>query len=40
MTQSNQRYETVGIEALKLNYWGTAGYLNPQQKQELLAWLG
>jgi putative transposase len=40
ITQSNQRYKTVGIEGLKLNYWGTAGYLNSQQRQELVAWLG
>ena len=40
ITQSNQRYDTVGIEGLKLNYWGTAGYLNPQQKQELVAMWG
>lgn len=23
-----------------MNYWGTAGYLKEQQKQELRAWLG
>lgn len=40
ITQSNQRYKTVGIEGLKSNHWGTAGYLNPQQRHELVAWLG
>lgn len=39
VTACCQRYETNGVEGLKLHYWGTQGYLNPQQKQELLAWL-
>ena len=40
ITQSHQRYDTDGVAGLKLNYWGTAGYLNAQQKQELVTWLG
>lgn len=40
ITQSNQRYDANGAAGLKLNYWGTAGYLNSQQKQELVTWLG
>lgn len=39
VTDCWQRYEANGVEGLKLNYWGTQGYLKPQQKQELLAWL-
>lgn len=35
-----QRYEEKGVEGLKLNYWGTQGYLKPAQKQELMSWLG
>ncbi len=39
VTTCCQRYEANGVEGLKLNYWGTQGYLNPQQKQEILQWL-
>jgi len=39
VTASCQRYEANGVEGLKLNYWGTQGYLKPEQKQELLAGL-
>lgn len=35
ITSCSQRYEAAGVEGLKLNYWGTQGYLNVQQKQEL-----
>jgi transposase len=34
-----QRYEADGVEGLRLNYWGTKGYLNAKQKQELFNWL-
>lgn len=40
ITYCNQRYEAAGIEGLSLKYWGTQGYLNAQQKQELFAWIG
>ncbi len=40
ITYCNQRYEAARIEGLSLNYWGTQGYLNAQQKQELFAWIG
>lgn len=39
VTSCNQRYETNGVTGLKLNYWGTQGYLLAQQKQELFGWL-
>ncbi len=39
VTTCAQRYEAAGVEGLKLNYWGTQGYLNAQQKQELCNWL-
>lgn len=39
ITACFQRYEADGVEGLKSNYWGTQGYLNPQQKQELFDWL-
>lgn len=39
VTACCQRYEAAGVEGLKLNYWGTQGYLNAQQKQELFDWL-
>ncbi len=35
----NQCYDAAGLEGLKLNYWGTQGYLSAQQKQELFDWL-
>lgn len=34
-----QRYEAAGVEGLKLNYWGTQGYLKANQKEELMVWL-
>lgn len=40
VTSCTQRYEVAGVEGLKLNYWGTQGYLNAEQKQELFDWLG
>lgn len=39
ITTCNQRYDAVGIEGLSSKYWGTQGYLSPQQKQELFSWL-
>lgn len=39
ITACCQRYEASGVKGLKLNYWGTQGYLKPQQKQDLLEWL-
>ncbi len=40
VSNSHQRYIARGVEGLKSNYWGTVGYLNAAEKQELLAWLG
>lgn len=34
-----QAFVFQGLEALKLNYQGSKGYLNPEQKQEVLNWL-
>ncbi len=39
ITTCNKRYDEVGIEGLRSNYWGTQGYLSTQQKQELFSWL-
>lgn len=39
ITTCTQRYEAEGIEGLKLNYWGTQGYLNAYQKQQVFCWL-
>lgn len=39
VSASNQRYQVAGIVGLRLNYWGTQGYLTSQQKQELFDWL-
>lgn len=39
ITACRQRYEAAGVEVLILNYWGTQGYLDAQQKQELFDWL-
>ncbi|UBF27065.1 winged helix-turn-helix domain-containing protein [Kovacikia minuta CCNUW1] len=36
----NQRYQASGVEGLRLNYWGTKGYLSSEQKQELFEFLG
>lgn len=40
ITGCNQRYQAAGVEGLRLNYWGTRGYLNAEQKQELFGVLG
>jgi transposase len=34
-----RRYQAQGVEGLKLKYWGTQGYLNPEQKQQIYQWL-
>lgn len=39
VTACCQRYQEQGVEGLKLKYWGTQGYLKPNQKEELMAWL-
>lgn len=39
VTACAQGYEAAGVDGLRLNYWGTGGYLNAQQKQELFDWL-
>lgn len=39
VTDCKQRHEAAGIAGLRSNYWGTAGYLTAQQKQELCNWL-
>ncbi len=39
ITTCTQRYQADGVEGLRSNYWGTQGYLNAQQKQELFNWL-
>ena len=39
VSHCNQRYAQLGIAGLKLNYWGTKGYLSDLQKQELFTWL-
>jgi len=39
VTACHQRYKAAGVEGLKLNYWGTQGYLSAEQKQEVFEWL-
>ena len=39
VSASKQRYQAAGLGGLRLNYWGTQGYLTSQQKQELFDWL-
>lgn len=34
-----QRYEESGVSALKLGYSGSVGYLKPEQRQAVIAWL-
>lgn len=36
ISASNERYDTQGIAGLRSHYWGTVGYLNGEQKQQLL----
>jgi transposase len=39
ISASRQRYERAGVEGLRSHYWGTAGYLSAQQKQQVFRWL-
>lgn len=39
ISASRQRYDRVGVEGLRSNYWGTVGYLGAAQKQALFSWL-
>lgn len=39
ISASCQRYERAGVQGLRSQYWGTAGYLSATQKQELFQWL-
>lgn len=39
ISASRQRYNRAGVEGLRSQYWGTTGYLNTQQKQQLFRWL-
>lgn len=39
ISASNQRYDAQGVEGLRSRYWGTAGYLSAEQKQQLFIWL-
>lgn len=39
VTACRRSYEAKGVEGMKLNYWGTIGYLDTQQKQQVLDWL-
>lgn len=34
-----QRYEESGVSSLQLGYPGSVGYLKPEQRQEVIAWL-
>lgn len=34
-----QRYEESGVSALQLGYSGSVGYLKPEQRQAVIAWL-
>lgn len=34
-----QRYEQMGASALRLSYLGSVGYLEPEQRQAVIAWL-
>lgn len=35
----SQRYEESGVPALQLGYSGSVGYLDSEQRQEVIAWL-
>jgi putative transposase len=39
ITSSKQRYQAQGIAGLRVNYWGTQGYLSAQQKEAVLSWM-
>jgi len=34
-----ERYEQLGVQGLKLGYQGSVGYLEPEQRQAVIAWL-
>jgi len=34
-----QRYKQMGVSALRLSYPGSVGYLEPEQRQAVIAWL-
>jgi len=33
------RYQQIGVSALRLAYAGSVGYLEPEQRQAVIAWL-
>lgn len=39
ISASRQRYDRSGVAGLRLQYWGTVGYLSDEQKQDLFRWL-
>jgi putative transposase len=39
ISTSKQRYERAGVAGLKVKYWGTQGYLSPEQKTAVLSWM-
>jgi putative transposase len=39
ISTSKQRYEAEGVAGLKVKYWGTQGYLSPEDKAQVLSWL-
>jgi putative transposase len=40
ISSSKQRYQAQGIAGLRVNYWGTQGYLSAQHKEAVLSWMG
>ena len=39
ITKWNQVYEALSVAGLKLGYQGSVGYLSPEQRQAVIAWL-
>jgi putative transposase len=39
ISASNQRYAAEGVTGLSVKYWGTQGYLSPEDKAQVLSWL-
>lgn len=39
ISASRQRYERSGVAGLRSRYWGSQGYLDKAQKQQLFEWL-
>lgn len=39
ISNCQQKFESFGIEGLKLKYQGSQGYLSPQQRPEIINWL-